>query len=103
MATAPQKKQPSTSAKMLYRPVGLVSSILGGLIASLLFKQIWKRVSPSSGPNADAPGPLESEYPFKEIMLAAVIQGAIYAAVKTVVNRQGARAFQRATGEWPGS
>ena len=102
MSTAPSKK-PSTSAKILYRPVGIISSIVGGLVSSLLFKQIWKRVSPSSNESSDVPGPLESEYPFKEILLAAVLQGAIYAGVKTVVNRQGARAFERATGEWPGS
>jgi hypothetical protein len=93
--------KPSTSAKILYRPVGIVSSIVGGLIASLVFKQIWKRVS--AGEDADPPGPLQSEYAFKEILLAAMLQGAIYAVVKAVIQRQGARTFERATGEWPGS
>lgn len=97
----PATRTPSTSAKLLYRPVGLVSSIVGGLIASLLFKQIWKRVS--SGEDADPPGPLQSEYAFKEILVAAVLQGAIYSVVKTVIQRQGAKGFERATGEWPGS
>jgi hypothetical protein len=101
MATA-SKKNPSTSAKLLYRPVGLVSSIVGGLLASLIFKQVWKRVSAGDN-DADPPGPLQSEYPFKEILIAAVLQGAIYSVVKTIINRQGAKAFQRATGEWPGS
>lgn len=94
-------RTPSTSAKMLYRPVGLISSIIGGLVASTLFKQVWKRVS--AGKDADPPGPLQSEYPFKEIVLAAVLQGAIFAGVRAIINRQGARAFERATGEWPGS
>lgn len=94
-------RQPTTSAKILYRPVGILSSVVGGLIASLLFKQIWKRISGHEGD--DPPGPLQSEYPFKEILLAAVLQGALYAAVKTVIQRQGAKGFQRATGEWPGS
>lgn len=97
----PASRTPSTSAKILYRPVGVASSIVGGLVASLLFKQVWKRVS--AGDAADPPGPLESEYDFKEILLAAVLQGAIFAAVKTVIQRQGAKGFQRATGEWPGS
>lgn len=97
----PAARTPSTSAKILYRPVGIVSSILGGLVASMLFKQIWKRVS--AGDDADPPGPLQSEYPFKEIVLAAVLQGAIYSVVKTVIQRQGAKGFERATGEWPGS
>ena len=38
--------QPSTSAKILYRPVGLISSVLGGVIAGTIFKQIWKRAAP---------------------------------------------------------
>lgn len=97
----PAARTPSTSAKILYRPVGIVSSIVGGLAASLIFKQIWKRVS--AGEGADPPGPLQSEYPFKEIVLAAVLQGAIYSVVKTVIQRQGAKTFERATGEWPGS
>lgn len=95
------EKKPSTSAKILYRPVGIVSSIVGGLIASLLFKQVWKRLAPAD--HADPPGPLQSEYPFKEILVAALVQGAIYSVVKAVIQRQGARGFERATGEWPGS
>lgn len=97
----PTTQKPSTSAKLLYRPVGIVSSIAGGLIASMVFKQIWKRVS--AGDDADPPTALQSEYPFKEILLAAILQGAIFAAVKAVIQRQGAKGFQRMTGEWPGS
>lgn len=104
MSSSASTVQPSRSAKLLYRPVGLVSSIVGGLIASMIFKQIWKRVSPSvDSDRADPPGPLESEYPMKEILLAALLQGAIYSGVKVLVDRQGAKAFQKATGEWPGS
>ncbi|GLP77978.1 membrane protein [Mycobacterium antarcticum] len=92
---------PSTTAKVLYRPIGLVGSILGGLMAGAIFKQVWKRAAP--GDKSDPPTALQTEYPFKEILLAAAIQGAIYSVVKTVIDRQGARAFQRWTGEWPGS
>lgn len=90
----------SKSAKVLYRPIGLAGSIAGGLIASVIFKQVWKRVSP--GDQSDPPKALATEYPLKEILLAAVVQGAIYSLVKTVIDRGGARAFQRWTGEWPG-
>ena len=93
--------QPSTAAKMLYRPVGLISSVLGGVIAGTIFKQIWKRAAP--GTKDDPPKALETEYPVKEILLAAAMQGAIFAVVKTVIDRQGARLFEKATGEWPGS
>ena len=94
-------RQPSTSAKILYRPVGLVSSVIGGLLARIIFKQVWRRAAP--GEKADPPKPLETEYPFKEIIVAAAIQGAIFSVVKTVIDRQGARLFEKWTGEWPGS
>jgi hypothetical protein len=38
--------KPSTSAKILYRPVGLINSIIGGLLAGIIFKQVWKRAAP---------------------------------------------------------
>ncbi|TPG34959.1 DUF4235 domain-containing protein [Mycolicibacterium hodleri] len=94
-------KTSSTTAKVLYRPFGLIGSILGGLIASAIFKQVWKRASP--GEKSDPPKPLETSYPLKEILVAAAVQGAIYSVVKTVIDRQGARMFERWYGEWPGS
>jgi hypothetical protein len=94
-------KPSSVTAKILYRPVGLVSSVLGGLVAGALFKQVWKRASP--GDEDDPPTALQTEYPFKEILVAAALQGVIFSVVKTVIDRQGARVFERWTGEWPGS
>ena len=90
----------SKSAKILYRPFGLVSSMVGGLLAGQLFKQVYKRVSRAE--HDESPSPLASEYPLKELLVASLIQGAIYAAVKALIDRGGARAFQRWTGEWPG-
>ena len=91
----------STSAKILYRPVGMVTSMLGAYLASLLFRQVWEHVR--KGDHPSPPGPLEPESDLKEIVLAAVLQGATFAGVRAVIDRQGAKAFQRATGEWPGS
>lgn len=98
---AKQREQPtSTSAKILYRPVGLASGMVAAIITGQIFQQLWKRAS--AGEGADPPGPLETEYPLKEILVASAVQGAIFAVVRTIVNRGGARAFERATGEWPG-
>ncbi len=94
------EEQSSQSAKILYRPLGLVSSVLAGVVAGSVFKSVWKHATP--GDNADAPRALESEYRLREILVASAIQGAIFATVKALVSRGGARAFQSWTGEWPG-
>ena len=94
------EQQSSKSAKILYRPIGLVSSLVAGVIAGSVFKQVWKHATP--GDNEDAPKALESEYGLRQVLVASAVQGAIFATVKAVVNRGGARLFEKATGEWPG-
>ncbi len=87
-----------SAAKLAYRPVGLVASIVAGAIASAVFKQIWSRAADED----DAPDAMQSEYGIGQILLAAALQGAIFAAVKALIDRGGARGFQRLTGSWPG-
>ena len=65
-----------SAAKLAYRPVGIVASIAAGAIASAVFKQIWKRVADED----DAPGAMQSEYSLGQVLLAATMQGAIFAA-----------------------
>ncbi|HLK94864.1 MAG TPA: DUF4235 domain-containing protein [Nocardioidaceae bacterium] len=85
-------------AKMLYRPFGLSSSILGGVVAGAVFKKVWARVQGEQ----EVPNPLRSQYGWRQMLLAAALQGAIYALVKATIDRAGAQAFERLTGEWPG-
>ena len=87
-----------SAAKLAYRPVGIVASIAAGAIASAVFKQIWKRVADED----DAPDAMQSEYGLGQILLAATLQGAIFALVKALIDRGGAKGFQRLTGSWPG-
>ena len=88
----------SKTAKLAYRPVGILASLAAGSVAGAIFKQIWKRVSDAE----DAPDALQSEYPIGQVLLAAAIQGAIFALVKALIDRGGARGFQKLTGAWPG-
>ncbi|MFC8733094.1 DUF4235 domain-containing protein [Luteimicrobium sp. NPDC057192] len=88
------------AAKILYRPVGIISSIIGGLIAARVFRLVYKHLVP--GPEDQAPKPLESSYKAREVVLGALIQGAVFSGVRALINRAGARAFERWTGEWPG-
>ena len=88
----------SKGAKLAYRPIGLVAGVLAGIISGAVFKQVWKAVANED----DAPGALQSEYSMKEVVLAAAIQGAIFAATKAAIDRAGARGFSQLTGKWPG-
>ncbi|UYG17654.1 DUF4235 domain-containing protein [Brachybacterium huguangmaarense] len=92
----------STPAKILYRPIGMVGSLVAGAVAGAVFKQVWKLVTPKSMAD-EAPKALESDFDLKEVLAAAALQGAIFAVVKALVDRGGARGFQRVFGEWPGN
>jgi hypothetical protein len=98
--SAKPEKPTSKTASILYRPWGLVASLLGGLIAGQIFQQVWKQLDPQS--SDDPPKPLQSEYRLRKILIAAAIQGAIFTVVRALINRGGARLFERWTGEWPG-
>ena len=95
-----REKQSTKTAKILYKPWGIIASLLGGLVAGRVFQQVWKRVDPQR-PD-DPPQPLQSEYSLRKILIAALVQGAIFYVVRALINRGGARAFERWTGEWPG-
>ena len=64
-------------------PVGLVGSVVAGVSPGQVFKQVWKHAAP--GDQHDAPRALESEYPLREVLVAAAVQGAIFAVVKALM------------------
>jgi hypothetical protein len=87
----------SKGAKLAYRPIGLIAGLIAGAISGAVFKQIWKLVAQQD----DAPTALQSEYKMREVVIAAAIQGAIFAAVRSAADRTGAKAIERSTGVWP--
>jgi hypothetical protein len=84
--------------KILYKPLGLLFGVLGGLIASALFKRLWALL----GHEGEAPKATDEDRTWKEVLAAAALQGALFALVKAAVNRSGAAGTRRLTGTWPG-
>lgn len=84
--------------KIAYKPVGILLGIAAGAVAGAVFKQVWK----VAGRDDDAPNATDEDRGWGEILLAAALQGAIFAVVKATVDRAGATGVRKLTGEWPG-
>jgi Protein of unknown function (DUF4235) len=84
--------------KVLYRPLSLLVSVLGGLVAGAVFKQIWKLAAHED----DAPQATDADRGWREILIAAALQGAIFAVIKAALDRTAAEGTQKLTGTWPG-
>ncbi|GAA2648855.1 MULTISPECIES: DUF4235 domain-containing protein [Streptomyces] len=86
------------ASEVAYKPVGLALGAVSGMIAGAAFKQLWKAVEGEG----DAPSATDEDRSWKQILIAAALQGAIFAVVKAAVDRSGAVATRRVTGTWPG-
>jgi Protein of unknown function (DUF4235) len=84
--------------KLLNKGIGLLVGILGGMLARSVFKKIWQAVTGED----EAPTPTDARRGWREILLAAALQGAIFAVVQAVLDRATAEGTAKLTGEWPG-
>jgi hypothetical protein len=84
--------------KLLYKPFGLLVSVLGGVLAGALFKRTWALL----GHEQKAPEATDRDRTWREVIAAAAIQGAVFGGMKALIDRAGATGFWRMTGVWPG-
>ncbi|HSZ40047.1 MAG TPA: DUF4235 domain-containing protein [Trebonia sp.] len=84
--------------KVLYKAVSMLVSVLGGMVAGAIFKRIWK-LAPGQD---DAPRATDERYGWRDVLLAAALEGAIFAVVKAAVDRGSAAGTRKLTGVWPG-
>jgi hypothetical protein len=84
--------------KLLYRAIGVGVSVLGGIVASAIFKRVWREATDED----EAPAATDARRSWSEVLIAAALQGAIFAVVKAVLDRGTATAARELTGTWPG-
>lgn len=84
--------------KMLYKPLGLLISVAGGLAAGAIFSRVWTLATGQG----DAPEATDPDHSWREVLAAAGIQGAVFGVVKAALDRGGAAGFRKITGTWPG-
>jgi hypothetical protein len=85
-------------ARVLYKPLGLIVSVLGGLVAGTIFKRVWGAVAHEE----KAPEATDASKGWGEVIAAATVEGAVFGGVKAAIDRAGATGFQHLTGSWPG-
>ncbi|MBK3587871.1 DUF4235 domain-containing protein [Streptomyces sp. MBT57] len=85
------------ASRIAYKPVGFALGAVSGMIGGAAFKQAWKLIEGEG----DAPDALDQHRPWREILLTAAVQGAIFSVVKTAVERSGAQATRHVTDTWP--
>jgi len=83
--------------KVMYKPVTLLAGVLSGLLAGSIFKRVWQVAARED----DAPQATDAERGWREVLVAAALQGAIFAVVKAAVDRGTAAGTRRLTGTWP--
>jgi predicted metal-dependent enzyme (double-stranded beta helix superfamily) len=84
--------------KVIYKLLSLAFSVLGGILAGVVFKQVWKVAAQED----DAPDADDRNRTWREVLIAAAVQGAIFGLVKAAIQRSGAQTVRRTTGHWPG-
>jgi hypothetical protein len=83
--------------KFLFMPFSIISGILAGLVGKKLFDTAWGMVD-----DEEPPAPKHRDIDARKLVLSLVLEGAIFAAVRGLVDHHARRAFARATGRWPG-
>jgi Protein of unknown function (DUF4235) len=84
--------------KLMYKALGIVVSLLASMLAGAIFKKVWK-FTPGSD---QAPEATDERRGWGEILLAAALQGVIFALIKAVFERATAEGVRQVTGDWPG-
>jgi hypothetical protein len=68
---------------IFFKLASLAAGAVGSLIAGAVFKKVWQAVAHED----DAPSPGDANHGWKSILIAAGVQGAIFAVVKAATER----------------
>jgi len=84
-------------SKVLFTPVSILGGLIGGLIGKKLFEQLW-----GLGDDQEPPDPKHRDVPWGKVLVAMLVEGAIFRVVRGLVDRSTRIGFERLTGTWPG-
>lgn len=83
--------------KVLFTPVGILAGLAAGFAAQKGFERVWALLDEEQAPEVEV---REVSYP--KLILALLLEGAIFRLVKGMVDRGARVGFASLTGSWPG-
>jgi hypothetical protein len=82
---------------LVFRPVGIVAGLLAGIVGKKIFDLIWGLID-----DEDAPEPKHREIAMSKLVVALILEGAIFRVLRGLADHGARHGFARLTGEWPG-
>ena len=83
--------------KLLFLPFSILAGLVAGFLSKKLFDGVWRLFDEEEAPEAE-----HKEVPVTKLLLALALQGAIFRAVRGLVDHGARRGFYNLTGSWPG-
>ena len=83
--------------KLLFLPFSIAAGLIAGFLSKRLFDGIWRLVDEEEAPEAE-----HREISVVKLAIALVLEGAIFRAVRGLVDHGARRSFYNLTGSWPG-
>jgi hypothetical protein len=83
--------------KLLFLPFSIAAGLIAGFLSKKLFDGLWRLVDEEEAPEAE-----HKEISIAKLVLSLALEGAIFRAVRGVVDHGARRGFYNLTGSWPG-
>jgi hypothetical protein len=83
--------------KFLFLPFSIIAGLVAGFLSKKLFDGVWRLVDDQEAPEAE-----HKEISIAKLAIALVLEGAIFRAVRGLVDHGARRSFYNLTGSWPG-
>jgi hypothetical protein len=84
-------------SKVLFIPFSVIGGIIAGALGKKTFEMLWGAFD-----DEKAPEPQHRQVPLKKLIPALVLEGAIFRAVRGLLDHGTRHAFRKLTGSWPG-
>jgi hypothetical protein len=82
---------------LVFRPVGILVGLAAGFVGQKIFELIWRLID-----DEDAPEPKHRKIPLGKLVIALLLEGAIFGVLRGLADHGARHGFARLTGEWPG-